>query len=165
MSGKGRISPKRPRDRLSSWLRRRHVRTDDAVHRPREMRRSRQLKAVGSGGSPDNSAFGLKIAPMAKISNRNTCAPTAIIPARAPRRRLVNAINPPDRPRISICAPQGTAVNLNSEPCDWVVRPTNSGAGSRGCGILWPEQRSRRGSIAWRSATRETSLPPRISIG
>jgi len=33
MSGKGRISPKRPRDRLSSWLRRRDVRTDDAVHR------------------------------------------------------------------------------------------------------------------------------------
>jgi hypothetical protein len=28
---------------------------------------------------------------MAKTSNRNTCAPAAIIPARAPRRRLVNA--------------------------------------------------------------------------
>jgi len=27
------------------------------------------------------------------------------------------------------------------------------------CGILAPEQRSRRGSIAWRSATLETSLP------
>jgi len=32
-------------------------------------------------------------------------APAAIIPARAPRRRLVNAINPPDRPRTGICAP------------------------------------------------------------
>jgi hypothetical protein len=38
-----------------------------------------------------SSAFGLKIAPMAKTSNRNTCAPAAIIPARAPRWRLVNA--------------------------------------------------------------------------
>ena len=37
-----------------------------------------------------SSAFGLKIAPMAKTSNRNTCAAAAIIPARAPRRRLVN---------------------------------------------------------------------------
>ena len=28
---------------------------------------------------------------MANTSNRNTCAPAAVIPARAPRRRLVNA--------------------------------------------------------------------------
>jgi hypothetical protein len=28
---------------------------------------------------------------MAKTSNRNTCAPAATVPARAPRRRLVNA--------------------------------------------------------------------------
>jgi hypothetical protein len=34
---------------------------------------------------------------MAKISNRNTCTPAAVIPARAPRWRLVNAINAPDR--------------------------------------------------------------------
>jgi hypothetical protein len=35
---------------------------------------------------------------MARTSNRNTNAPpAAIIPARAPRWRLVNAINPPDR--------------------------------------------------------------------
>jgi hypothetical protein len=52
MSGEERISPKRPRNRLSLWLRPRDVRTDDAVHRPREM--SCQLKAVGSRGGPDN---------------------------------------------------------------------------------------------------------------
>jgi hypothetical protein len=50
----GHCPTKQPRDLLSSWLRRRDVRTDDAVHRPREVRRSRQLKAVGSDGGPDN---------------------------------------------------------------------------------------------------------------
>jgi hypothetical protein len=54
MSGKGRISPKRPRDRRSLWLRPRDVGTDDGVHRPREMRRSCQLKAVGCRGDPDS---------------------------------------------------------------------------------------------------------------
>ena len=53
-----------------------------------------------------SSAFGLKIAAMAKISNRDTCAPAAFIPERAQRWRFVNAINPPDRLRIGICAPQ-----------------------------------------------------------
>ena len=36
------------------WLRPRDVRTDDGVHRPREMRRSCQRKAVGSSGDPDS---------------------------------------------------------------------------------------------------------------
>ena len=53
-SGKGRISPKRPRDRRLLWLRSRNVGTDDGVHRPREMRRSCQLKAVGCRGDPDS---------------------------------------------------------------------------------------------------------------
>jgi hypothetical protein len=35
-------------------LRLRDVRTDDGVHRPREMRRSCQRKAVGSSGDPDS---------------------------------------------------------------------------------------------------------------
>jgi hypothetical protein len=38
--------------------------------------------------SATSSAFGLKIAPMAETNNRNTCAPAAIVPARAPRIRL-----------------------------------------------------------------------------
>jgi hypothetical protein len=57
MSGKGRISPKLPRDRLSLWLRPRDVRIDDAVHQPQEVRRCRQLKSVGSGGGPDSLLF------------------------------------------------------------------------------------------------------------
>jgi hypothetical protein len=36
------------------WLRPRDVRTDDGVHRPREMRRSCQLKAVESSEAPDS---------------------------------------------------------------------------------------------------------------
>jgi hypothetical protein len=36
------------------WLRPRDVRTDDGVHRPREMRRSCQRKAVESSGDPDS---------------------------------------------------------------------------------------------------------------
>jgi hypothetical protein len=54
MSGNGRISAKRPRDRRSLRLRPRDVRTDDGVHRPREMRRSCQLKAVGSSVDLDS---------------------------------------------------------------------------------------------------------------
>ena len=42
-------------------------------------------------GFRDWQRLGLKIAPMAKTSNRNTCAPATIIPASAPRRRRVNA--------------------------------------------------------------------------
>jgi len=42
------------------------------------------------GFSAISNVFGLKIAPMAETSNRNTCAPAAVIPARAPLRRLVN---------------------------------------------------------------------------
>jgi len=48
------MSLKRPRDQLLPWFRRHDVRTDDAIHRPREMRLSCQLKAVGFGGDPDN---------------------------------------------------------------------------------------------------------------
>src|SRR5215469_12649531 len=54
MSGKRRISPKRPRDRRSWRLKPRDVRTDDGVHRPPEMRLPCQLKAVGSSGDPDS---------------------------------------------------------------------------------------------------------------
>src|ERR1700752_2749675 len=54
MGGKGRISSERRRDRRPLWLRPRDVRTDDGVHRPREMRRSCQRKAVGSSGDPDS---------------------------------------------------------------------------------------------------------------
>jgi hypothetical protein len=54
MSGKRRISPKRPRDRRSMWLKPRDVRTGDGVHRPPEMRLPCQLKAVGSRGDPDS---------------------------------------------------------------------------------------------------------------
>jgi hypothetical protein len=54
MNGKGRMSPKGPPDRLSLWLRPRDVRTGDAAHRPREMRRSCQLKADGCRGDPDS---------------------------------------------------------------------------------------------------------------
>jgi hypothetical protein len=39
-------------------LRLRDVRTDDGVHRPREMRRSCQRKAVGSSGDPDSLYLG-----------------------------------------------------------------------------------------------------------
>ena len=53
MGGRGRILPKR-RDRRSLWLRPRDVRTDDGVRRPREMRRSCQLKAVGSSEDSDS---------------------------------------------------------------------------------------------------------------
>jgi hypothetical protein len=54
MNGKGRMSPKGPPDRLSLWLRPRDVRSGDAAHRPREMRRSCQLKADGCRGDPDS---------------------------------------------------------------------------------------------------------------
>jgi hypothetical protein len=55
ISGKGGISPKRPREStITGWLRPRDVRTDDGVHRPREMRRSCQLKAVESSEAPDS---------------------------------------------------------------------------------------------------------------
>jgi hypothetical protein len=40
--------------RLSLWLRPRDVRSGDVAHRPREMRRSCQLKAAGCGGNPDS---------------------------------------------------------------------------------------------------------------
>jgi hypothetical protein len=52
-----------------------------------------------------SSALGLKVAAMGNASSRNTCARAAIIPARAPRRRLVNA-KPPDQLRISTSALQ-----------------------------------------------------------
>jgi hypothetical protein len=48
------ISSKRPPDRLSLWLRPREVRSGDAAHRPREMRRSCQPKAVGYDEDPDS---------------------------------------------------------------------------------------------------------------
>src|SRR5215467_13205429 len=44
--------------RRSLWLRPRDVRTDDGVHRPREMRRSCQRKAIGSSGDPDRLYLG-----------------------------------------------------------------------------------------------------------
>jgi hypothetical protein len=44
--------------RRSLWLRLRDVRTDDGVHRPREMRRSCQRKAVRSSGDPDSLYLG-----------------------------------------------------------------------------------------------------------
>ena len=54
MSGKRRISPKRPRDRRSMWLKPRDVRTDDGVRRPPEMRLPCRLEAVGLSGDPDS---------------------------------------------------------------------------------------------------------------
>jgi hypothetical protein len=56
-----------------------------------------------------SSDFGLKVAAMAKISNRNTCAPAAVIPARAPHPRLVNA-----KPSGSVFAPNRPSRSSNA---------------------------------------------------
>ena len=46
---------------------------------------------------------------MAKVSNCNTCAPAAVIPARAPRRRLVNA-KPPGQALDQYLRPTGPRI-------------------------------------------------------
>jgi hypothetical protein len=53
--------------------------------------------------------------PLMRPATATPNAPAAIIPARAPRRRLVNAINSPDRPRTGICASQ---VDTRHNSCD-----------------------------------------------
>ena len=54
MSGKRRISRTDGAIRRSLWLKPRDVRTDDGVHRPREMRQSCQRNPVGSSEDPDS---------------------------------------------------------------------------------------------------------------
>ena len=86
-------------------------------------------------------AFGLKIAPMAKTSNRNTCTPAAIIPARAPRRRPINA--KPSGSSGSVFAPHkttGGALRLGDR--------IGAGATGRGLYGLSPCAGARRGTGA-----------------
>jgi hypothetical protein len=75
--------------------------------RPRMLPLPAQSAAAADKGFPRLAApLASKLPQWLRPATVTPNAPAAIIPGRAPRRRLVNAINPPDRPWTGICALQ-----------------------------------------------------------
>jgi len=92
------------------------------THRAQVRRRSLRMLAEGGALLRRMARLGPTNGAVASYCN----APAAIFPARAPRRRLVNAINPPDRPRTGICVPQDRSrIGLTEQSPDWYWRRTS----------------------------------------